>query len=146
MITVYVDAEGSVRSWINANPVLTDPADPARPLMRGAHLNRLDSVHTSYAYLIGVGTTTGLLNEHPVMIARVSATIFAGTKALAERGARALANELGVLQLNATPVRMGDALCLLVDDITGPLPVDQTDTTREQYQYLVDADYYLTST
>jgi hypothetical protein len=38
---------------------------------------------------------------------------------------------------------MGDATCLVADDITGPLLVDHSNTDLDQFVYSVDADFYL---
>jgi hypothetical protein len=34
-------------------------------------------------------------------------------------------------------------VCHTVDNITGPLAIDGDETSREQYRYLLDADFYL---
>jgi hypothetical protein len=139
---VHVDAEGAVKDWINANAALT--SGDGRPLTLGAHLNRMASIRGTYAHLVLINTSSGMTAETPVGIARISATVYGQTKSLAQRGAMALANELETIKHNARPVSMGTgAVCLMVDNITGPAAVDDTETTREQWRYLVDSDYHL---
>lgn len=142
-MSVYVDAEGCVRDWINANANLTAGTDP--PLARGAHLKRLDSVRSTYAHLLLVSTTNGVTAETPIAMARISATIYGGKKDTGERGARAYANELAALATGGKfPLTMGSATCQCVDMITGPFAPDDFEGSHEQYRYVVDATFYLT--
>jgi hypothetical protein len=139
-----VDSEAAVRAWINGNATLTGGTAP--PLTQGAHLKRLDSVRGCYVHLLLITTTSGLTAEVPVGCARISGTIYGGKKDVAEVGARAYANELWALvRLGLLPVAMGSAVCRVVDNITGPLALDDYETSHEQYRYLVDADFYLST-
>jgi len=143
-VITFVDAEAAVRAWINGNASLTGGATP--PISQGAHLKRLDSVRGVYVHLLLISTTTGLTAEVPIGCARISGTIYGGKKDTAEIGARAYANELwSLIRLGAFPVAMGSAVCRAVDNITGPLAIDDYETSHEQYRYLVDADFYLTT-
>jgi hypothetical protein len=137
---VAVDAEGAVRDWVNS---LQDLVGQGRPLQLGAHLGRLRSPgRGAYAYLLRVGGTPGLTAERPLDQARISATIFAPTKEIACAGAVAYANALETLDGRPTP--MGPAVvCQTVDNITGPVATDEHESNREQYRYLVDADFVL---
>jgi hypothetical protein len=139
-----VDAEAAVRAWINGNPILTGGTAP--PLTQGAHLKRLDSVRGCYVHLLLIATTDGALTaEVPVGRARISGTVYGGKKDVAALGALAYANELWALvKLSGFPVTMGAATCRAIDNITGPLGLDDYETSHEQYRYLVDADFYLT--
>lgn len=138
---MVVDAEAAVREWVNGPSGL---AGTGQPLSLGAHLKRLRSPGAgAYALLLRVGGVPALTQERPVDQARVSASIYGRTKEAAEAGARAYANALEALSLGVRAV-MGAAMCVAVDNISGPLAVDEHDTTREQYRYMVDADFYLT--
>jgi len=143
-VITFVDAEAAVRAWINGNASLTGGAAP--PITQGAHLKRLDSVRGTYVHLLLINTTTGLIAEAPIGCARISGTVYGGKKDTAEAAARAYANELwSVLRLGQLPVTMGAATCRVIDNITGPLAIDDYETSHEQYRYLVDADFYLTT-
>lgn len=135
-----VDAEGAVRDWINSR---TDLVGQGRPLQLGAHLGRLRSPgRGSYALLLRVGGTGALTAERPVDQARISATIYGTTKETAAQAAVAYAN--AVQELDGRPTAMGPlVVCNTVDNLSGPLAIDDTDTNREQYRYVVDADFYL---
>jgi hypothetical protein len=142
-VITFVDSEAAVRAWINANASLTGGTAP--PLSQGAHLKRLDSVRGTYVRLLLINTTTGMTAETPIQLARISGTIYGGKKDTAEVGARAYANELWSLILTGKiPCAMGSATCRGVDNITGPLPIDDFESTHEQYRYMVDASFYLT--
>lgn len=135
-----VDAEGAVKAWIDS--LTTTLVGLGNPLQHGAHFNRLRSPATgAYALLYRVGGGRALTAERPFDQARISATIYAPTKETACRAAVAYANALeGV---NGAPVVMGDAVCQVVDNITGPLAIDDSTTDREQHRYMVDADFFL---
>lgn len=132
-----VDAEGIVRKWINDNAALSGLGNP---LTRGAHFKRSKSEGT-YAFIIGVGTPPDLTAECPIGRARISATIHARTKQASSNAAVAYMTQLE--GLNGAPQRAGDFIILVVDNITGPLPLDDHLTTREEFRYLVDADFYI---
>jgi hypothetical protein len=135
-----LDGEGIVRSWINDSSGLTGEGKPIR---HGAHLKRLRSPGSgAYIRLLSIGAGPDLTAETPVSRVRLSATVYAGTKEASASAAVAYATVLE--GMNGAPVRMGDYRCLLVDAISGPLPIDDQDTTKEQFRYMVDADFYLT--
>lgn len=134
-----VDAEGAVKAWIDS--LTTDLVGLGNPLQHGAHFNRLRSPATgAYALLYRVGGSRALTAERPYDLARISATIHGLTKETACRAAVAYVNALEAV--NGAPVVMGDAVCQVVDNITGPLAIDDSTTDREQYRYLVDADFF----
>ena len=135
----YVIALPAVRAWVNANTTLTGPG---KPLTLGAFLETSRSPGTgAYALLSRVGRAGDLVAEETVDSPRVSATILAGTLEAAEVAAVAYANAVDSLRGVRAP--MGDVTCLVADNITGPLYVDLGRSTQEQYQFLVDADFYL---
>ncbi|MFC9973542.1 hypothetical protein ACFVH6_21875 [Spirillospora sp. NPDC127200] len=136
---MVVEAEGAIKAWLNAR---LDLVGPGNPIQLGAHTGRLRSPgRGAYAYLLRIGGAAALTAENPVDQARVSATLFAPTKEVASRAAVAYANALHALA--GVPTPMGEAVCLVVDNITGPLGIDDHESTREQYRYVVDADYLL---
>lgn len=134
-----VDAEGIVRGWINAR---SDLVGPGKPLERGAFLKRLRS-QGIYAHILTVGTPVDLTAERSVGRARISATIYASTKKAASDAAVAYTSVLE--SVNGAPEKAGDYKILIVDNITGPLPIDDQLTTREEFRYLVDADFWITA-
>lgn len=134
-----LDAEAVVRDWVNNHPVLSGPGNP---LAAGAHLKRIRHQGV-YAFLLTVGTPADIVHEVPVGKARISATIYGPTKEAASRGAVAYGSLLEQIQLGHQE-RMGDYTCVMVDNITGPIPVDDALTTREEFRYLVDADFWIT--
>lgn len=135
-----VDAEGAVKDWVNGR---TDLVGKSGPIPLGAHLGRLRSPGSrAYVRLLRVGGTRALTAESPVDQARISATVYGTTKEVAAQAAVAYTNALE--GLSGAPTPMGPlVICHIVDNITGPLAIDDSDTTREQYRYLVDADFYL---
>lgn len=144
-VPVVVDAERAVKDWINGQGALADRNNPQAPLKGGAQFKRLDAVRSTYAYVRLIANSTGELAEVPLQMARVSATVYGPTQELAMAGAAALANALWAVILAARfPVPMSRGIqCMKIDNVTGPLPIDDYETTREQFRYLVDADYYL---
>jgi hypothetical protein len=90
-----------------------------------------------------VGTPADLTAETPVGRARISATIYASTKQAAANAAVAYANLLE--SINGAPVKAGDYKILMVDNISGPIPIDDQLTTREEFRYLVDADFWISA-
>ena len=133
-----LDAEGIVRTWINSR---SDLVGPSKPLERGAFLKRLRSQGV-YAMLLTVGTPPDLTAETPIGRARISATIYASTKKASSDAAVAYASVLESMKGN--PEKAGDYRILVVDNIAGPIPVDDQLTTREEFRYLVDADFWIT--
>jgi len=134
-----LDIEHIVKDWINTR---SDLVGPSRPLPRGAHLKYLRS-QGAYAFLISIGTPTDLTAETPVGRARISATIYAATKQASANAAVAYMNVLETLK--GVPEKAGDYKILIVDNISGPLPLDDHLTTREEFRYLVDADFYVSA-
>jgi hypothetical protein len=135
-----VDAEGAVQAWINSRT--TDLVGLGNPLQLGAHFIRLRSPASgAYALLYRIGGGRAFTAERPWDQARISATIYAPTKETACRAAVAYVNALE--SVNGAAVVMGDAVCQVVDNITGPLAIDDSATGHEQHRYVVDADFYL---
>lgn len=135
----YVVALPAVRAWVNSNAALVGQG---KPLALGAYLETSKSPGTgAYALLMRVGRAVDLVAEETVDSPRISATILAGTLEAAETAAVAYAN--AVDSLRGAHTSMGAVSCLVADNITGPLYVDLGRSTQEQYQFLVDADFYL---
>lgn len=139
---MVIDAEAAVRDFINSRT--GDLVGVGHPLQLGAFLNRLRSPGKgAYAYLTRVGGTPALTAEQPIDQARISAAIYAPTKEIASAAANAYASVLHTLSLGGHRTPMGDAVCLVVDGISGPLLVDDTESNHEQVRYLADADFLL---
>jgi len=135
---VFVDAEGALRDWINSVSGLTGQGNP---ISLGAHLKPLRSPASgSYVRLLLLTSSPELTAERPIGRARVSGTIIGGTKEAASKAATAYANQLA--SLKGEPVLMGSCLCLIADNIVGPQAINDQDTDKNQYRYLVDADLY----
>jgi hypothetical protein len=138
-----VAAETAVRAWINAQGDLTASGGP---LPAGAFLVKPRSPAAGgYALLTRNQTTTKTViaeADNPSM-ARVSASVFAGTIEAAEAGAVALASAYQTLQ--GMPEPMGDSgiTCLVTDNVTGPSFVPQPPDSGEQYCFMVVADFML---
>jgi len=134
-----VPAVTLVREWINS---LEDLVGAEKPLALGAFRRHPRSPASgAFAVLSRVGGTRGMTAEDGIDGARISASIFAGTDEMAEAAAVAYAN--AVEALSGAPAVMGDARCLVADSVTGPLLVDQTDSDRDQFHYLVDATFHM---
>lgn len=137
----FVDAEGALKDWVNNQ---TDLVGRGRPLALGAHLKPLRSpAHGAYVRLLLLSSSPELTAENPVGRARLSGVIHGTTKESAAVAASAYANAL--LQLNGRREPMGDVVCVIADNITGPQAIDDQDTTKNQYRYVVDADLYFTT-
>jgi len=136
----YIVAVTAVRTWVNS---LTGTlVGQGRPLALGAFRQQPRSPgHGAYAVLSRIGRSGDLVAEDTIDSPRISASIYAGTDEAAEIAAVAYANHLDALR--GAPAAMGDARCLVADDLAGPLLVDNHDTDREQYQYVVDASFYV---
>lgn len=135
-----VAAVTAVRAWVNAQRGTL--VGPGTPIAQGAFRTQVRSTADgAYLTLSRVGGTGDLFAESPADRARISASIFAGTDEAAEAAAVAYANAIEALA--GRPAAMGDARCLVADNITGPLLVDNHDNDREQYHYVVDCDVYL---
>jgi hypothetical protein len=136
-----LDAKGIVRDWINTRT--WDLVGPGNPLANGAHLKRLRGPATgAYLRLTTIGGGSALTAENPVHRARLSATIYAASQGAADNAAVAYASLLETFI--GKPVPMGDYRCLIVDNLSGPVQIDDSESTKEQYRCLVDADFYLT--
>ena len=134
-----LDVEGIVTDWINSR---ADLVGNGKPIKRGAHLKRLRSEGT-YIQIMAIGTPASLTAESPTARARISGTLYASTKQAACNAAVAYVTVLEKLQ--GAVERAGDYKILIVDNITGPLPLDDQLTTREEFRYQVDADYYVSA-
>lgn len=137
-----VDAEGAVKDWLNSRGDLTGKGN-AIPL--GAHLTRLRSPGKgAYAYLQLVAGARALAAERPVHAARVSAMLHGTTRETASYAAVAYATALEAMDGVHTVMTPG-VVCHTVDNITGPIARDEHDSNREQWVYIVDADFYLSA-
>lgn len=135
----YVVASTAVRAWVNGLAIV----GRGQALALGAYLEPPRSPgQGAYALLSRVGRAGDLVAEATIDSPRISATILAGTYEAAEIAATAYAN--AVDSLRGIPAAMGDTSCLVADNIAGPLYVDLRRSTQEQFQWLVDADFYLT--
>lgn len=133
---MFVDAEGVVARWVNAQT--TDLVGPGRPLPKGATLRRLHGAAAAcYAWLALVGGAPTWGVENPDQRARVSAQVYGPTKEAAAVAAAAYAN--AVAALDGTSVTVAGGALLVADNLTGPLWAPDRDEPR----YLVDADFYL---
>ena len=133
--TTVLDAEGAIRTWINAQPALVGPG---RPLPLGAHVgNPLRSpARGPYVLLtrVGGGPDPGEVN---VDQARVSGSVYGMKKLPAALGAAAYANLLVAV---AAPVALvGGGRLLAVTDLSGPLYLPDVDEER----YVVDALFHI---
>lgn len=137
----FVDAEGALRTWINTR---TDLVGPGKALALGAHLKPLRSPASgAYVRLLLLTSSPELTAENPVGRARVSGVVHGTTKESAAVAASAYANAL--LRLAGQSEPMGNVVCLIADNITGPQAIDDQDTVKNQYRYMVDADLYFTT-
>jgi hypothetical protein len=128
-----------VRDWLNSLP---DLVGQGKPLALGAFRRQIRSPgQGAYLVLSRIGRAGDLVAEDLLDSPRISASIYAGTDEAAELAATAYANTLAGLV--GSPAVMGDHRCLLVDDIVGPLLIDNSDSEREEYQYLVDASFFV---
>lgn len=135
----YIPAVTVVRDWLNS---LDNLVGPGKPIAVGAHRRHPRSPgHGAYVLLSRIGRASDLVAEDVLDSPRISASIYAGTDEAAEIAAVAYANT--VAALTGSPAGMGAERCLVADDVVGPLLVDNHDSDREQWQYLVDASFYL---
>jgi len=119
-----------------------DLVGAGRPIALGAHRAPIRSPgQGAYVLLSRVGGSPDLLAEGSVDRARISAVVYAGTDEAAENAATAYRN--AVEGLSGAPAVMGSALCLVADNISGPLFLDERAGSGDQYAYAVDADFYL---
>lgn len=133
-------AVAAVLAWVNGHPTLTGEG---KPLEHGAFRGRPRSPSRgAYLMLTRIDSADALIAEEAADQARIAAVIYAATDEAAETAATAYANALTAL--SGTPTPMGDDVtCLVVDDITGPLFVDDRAGDGEQFAYAVDADFFL---
>lgn len=135
----FVAAVGIVRDWLTAQ---TGLVGPGKPIALGAFRQHPRSPgNGAYVLLSRIGRAADLVAEDVIDSPRISASIYAGTEEAAELAAVAYAN--AVTSLTGSPAVMGDTHCLIADDLVGPLLVDNHDSDREQWQYLVDASFYV---
>lgn len=135
-----VAATAAVLAWVNAHPTLTGPG---MPLDGGAFRDQVRSPSRgAYLVLTRIDGADALVAETPIDEARIAGLIFAATDEAAEAAAVGYANALAAL--SGTPGAMGDATCLIVDNIVGPQFLDDGAGARgELYAYQVDATFYL---
>lgn len=134
-----VAAVGAVLAWVNDHPTLTGEG---HPLDQGAFRGQVRSPSRgAYLELYRIDGADALTAEEGADQARIAGVIYAGTDEAAEVAAVAYANAL--CQLTGTPAVMGDVLCLVVDDITGPQLIDgRAGSSGELYAYQVDANFF----
>lgn len=115
----YVDAVSVMHEWISSRTATLVGA--GNPLQMGAHLKRiLGGQPTTYAFLEEqFSTRSADSGENPDMLAALSAQVYGGTREAAGKAATALAEELSTV-FDGTPVLVGDALIMAIDDIQGP--------------------------
>lgn len=135
----YVVAVPVLLAWLNGIDTLTGPGNPIELGAFRAHPR--SPSRGAYILLARIGRATDLVAEDRLDSPRISASIYAGTDEAAELAAIAYANTVSALA--GSPAQMGDERCLVADDVVGPLAVDNHDSDREQWQYLVDASFYL---
>lgn len=127
----FVDAEAVLQQWVNSQT--TTLVGPGNPVALGAHLRRLRSPGKgAYVHLSRIGGYDDT-SEMPVDNARMTGSVYAGTKEAAGKAAFAYANALRGLQ--GKPVTVDAGTILNVVQITGPLYAPDGDEER----YLVDA-------
>lgn len=125
----YVDALGVMRTWINSRT--TTLVGVGHPLQLGAHLKKiLGGQPSAYAFLEEQLSTRSFdAGENPDMMAALAAQVYGGTREAATAGAVALAEELSTA-FDGTPVLIGGALIMAVDDIQGPAWLPDGDLPR----------------
>lgn len=123
MTTVYVDAVGAFRDWVNSRT--STLVGPGNPLQKGAFLRDHDgAADRCYAVLnLLPGTTAAGAAESPQMYARVSASIYGPTIDAVTKASVAYADEIVTnLAGQWVTVRSGaDAVQIWCgDDVAGP--------------------------
>jgi len=136
---VALDVRGIVKNWINTR---TDLVGHGKPVSRGAFL-KLQRAQGTYLYVTVVGTPPDLTAETPVARARVSVIAYGSTMLASSNAAVAYATVLE--SLTGKPEKMGDYRCLVVDNLSLPLPLDDHLTDREEFRHQVDADFWITT-
>jgi hypothetical protein len=133
--TTYLDVEGAIRAWVNAQTALVGAG---KPLPLGVHLRRLRSPDRgAYLLLSRIGGGPDPAADANVDQARLSAAVYGVTKAAAALGAAAYGNLLAA-QVGAPQAITGGRL-LTVTDITGPLYLPDGDEER----YVLDAVFHI---
>lgn len=133
-MSLFIDAKGAVKAWVDTHPTLTGDGKPIR---LGAHLRSLGVPNKgTYIRLTQVGgdRSLGFASR-----SRISASVFGMTEQVVDDAAAAYANALLELERGNTTVTGG--ICLMVANITGPLDIPASANP----QRLVDADFYLVS-
>lgn len=134
-----VPAVKAVLDWVNAHEQLVGRG---RPLSRGAFRTLPRSpADGAYVLLYRLDGSDALNAEEPADQARIAGVVYAPDDEAAEAAAVAYANAIG--ELTGTPTGMGDAVCLVADDVVGPQFIDNRAGNGEQYAYQVDATFYL---
>ena len=135
-----VAAVKAVLAWVNTHPTLTGPGNPVD---QGAFRNQVRSPSRgAYIELARIDGTDALTAEEAVDQARIAGVVYAGTDEAAEVAAVAYANALAAL--SGAHTVMGEAVCLVVDDITGPQLIDdRAGSSGELVAYQVDASFFL---
>lgn len=132
-------AEQAVRSWVNGLSGLSEGALPG-----GAYLQEQASPAAgAYAVLERAPRSSPGLTAEPSAVdnASITARIYAGTIEAAEVAASAYAD--AVRAITGNPVTMGDALCLVTDNLAGPAYVRAPATSGEEFCFAVSADFVL---
>jgi hypothetical protein len=132
--TVYVDAVGAFRDWVNSR---TDTlVGPGNPLQKGAYLRDHEGTPDKcYAVLTLLSGTTALgAAESPQMYARISASIYGPTIEAITRASIAYADEI-VTQLAGQRVTVrdsGDGVQIWVGaDVVGPSDLPDGNLPRQ---------------
>lgn len=135
-----VAATDAVLAWANEHPTLTGQGNP---LDLGAFDTQIRSPSRgAYLWVTRIDGADAMVAEGAIDEARMAGVIYAATRKAAEAAAVAYANALAALSGTHTP--MGDAVCLVVDDITGPQLIDdQAGSRGELVAYQMDATFYL---
>lgn len=133
-----VAATTAILAWINTHPTLKAPGR----LDLGAFDTQIRSPSRgAYLWLTRIDGADALVAEDAIDQARMAGVVFAATRTAAENAAVAYCNALAALSGAHTP--MGDAVCLVVDDIVGPQLIDdQAGAGGELVAYQVDATFY----
>lgn len=135
-MATFVDAEESVRSWINS--LTSTLVGEGKPLTKGAHLHELrGAANVCYAQLQLTGGSAALGAENSDHRATISALIYGPTREAAALAAVAYAEAVNGLDGRSTAA--GSATCLVADNISGPAYAPDGALPR----YLVSAEFYL---
>ncbi|MER7500444.1 hypothetical protein AB0L05_27680 [Nonomuraea pusilla] len=135
-----VTAVTAVLAWANNHATLTGPG---KPISLGALRAQPRSPgQGAYLWVTRIDGADALIAEDAVDQARIAGVIFAGTNEAAELAATAYANALA--ELSGQRTAMGEAVCLVVDDIVGPQFIDDRAGPRgTEVAYQVDASFFL---